>query len=505
MGDGNASGGMEAEQERERRLEALRQIAGEQGGTTRVVTLEPSMVSGVRGARRTVWVIGLVALLVCVVVAGAAVYVTHRGAPRTTASPIQRVTMSDGDLGCVFGARYSPDGKMLAVLAGPALGCNSTQGQGSYPTSLILYDVATMKPTRTIELEKAALAKAQAPAGEHVLSIGLFTPFWSADSQRVAVTLGGPLAPLGSPQPGQDYWNGMAIIQTSTQAIQVISASSEPVYPSNPPISPSSYTPTWAWLINIAAGTMKPVRVSQALAYQWQPDDSVTVQTPMPASPEAPPAVPTDGPLSPYGTTIDMWQGASVSYQAYPCAPPYYQLRLGGTLAWSPDGNAIFEPGFAVARLTVAAPMVPTPTAIPGASLAPCTPDLLSQFPTAEHLAVVAPRDPGMREALRVIKANADNSSQFDVDGLAILWSPDGKRAAVTPDSISGSVQGAVMPYVAIYDSASGRQLAQYSATKLDPLYKAGSDEALFLNTTWSPDGKTLLVADNSTIILIRV
>lgn len=511
MGEGGNTG-LGSEQERARRYEVLRQLASEQSGQdgqealvgAATVPAELRPVSRGRRSRRAVWAVGagVLAVVLVAVVVLVGVVGHSRGSSAPAGPTIQHVAVTAGGLGCAFAAQYAPDGKTVAVLAGPSGDCSGQGDHASYPTSLILYDTATMRPKQTIELVKAITSKVSVPAGMQITggSIGPHTFFWSQDGQRIAVFFGAPLNPVGSTQPSTDYLDGVAVLQVSTQALQVISASSEPVYPSDPSISPSSYEPVYAWLVNLSAGTMKPVREPQALAYSWQADGSVAVATPLPTHPDDAAATSAGGPLTPYGATFGVWQGAQVQVTQYPCVNSYFQAELGGTLAWSPDGNEIFQASYTVARLAAAAPILPTPTTPPGINPMQCTPSLLSQFPSAEHLAPIAPRDAGMRGGLGLIKADARNPTQWDVAGLAFNWTADGKHVAVVPTSASDST----VPYIAIYDSQNGKQLAQYSATKLDPKWSASnSNLSNLVDAAWSPDGKTLLVPYGTQLILI--
>lgn len=414
-------------------------------------------------------------------------------------TPITRFPITAAGLGCIQGAQESPDGKTIAVVA-TTNDC-ATPAAPSDTTKLVLLDAGTGKPSQTIDLAREIMAKAQLPAGLKLMSVivgygsGYTDWLWSGDSQRLAFFAFGP---TNDTTGDHTEWQGAAIVDPSTQSVQVIEASGPPTAAQTGPLS--SYTPVGAWIVNMRASTMTWAQVPQALGYAWQGNGPLTVQTPIPASPNAIPTPSAGGAVgSAYGASFSVWQAATVDYTQPDCFPPYFSLNFSRP-AWSPDGYVLLTPGIqTMARLDSPVPPLAKPT--PGGYTPDCSAQGSNGPDSPADLARLAPRDAGMRGALSLIQKDPAYPVAPSPEGMQFEWSPDGARVAVTTTNPPTGPN----PQVAVYDCASGKQVIAYSITHLDLAYAVNTTdpERNILGAQWSPDGKSLMVYDGNAVVLL--
>lgn len=468
--------------------------------------------------RRLPCAVGLPALALTLMVAATACGTSQTGgapahatagatATRQASVVTFREPITSVGLGCIMGAQESPDGKTIAVVA-TTEGClaNGTASD-TVTVKLVLLDAHTGKPGATIDMEQAIRSQIHPAAGQTLTGVlvgtgngtnGYTDWLWSPDSQQLAFLVQG-ITTDASGSSGE--WLGAALVtpaaQPATQAVHVIPVTGRRSAAAGGPLS--SYTPVGAAMLNTQAGTATWTQVPQAQAYTWRSDGSLAAQTPMPASASVVGA-PTGGTVGDaYGTSFSLWQGASVYYAAPDCAAPYFALNLSRP-AWSPTGQVMLTPGIQdMGRVVAALPVLATPT--PGGYSPNCAGQPSPSPDSPAALAQFAPRDAGMRSALGLIQKNPSYPQAPSPDGLRFEWTPDGARVAVT--SMNAATGPA--PQVAVYDSASGKQLVDYSIPQLDPAYAVNATDAErnVLGAQWSPDGRSLMVYDGNVVVLL--
>lgn len=501
---GNRAGGVDgvddgADAERQRRLAALRALAGQNEPAPPKAPPPPRNAPAIQiqrpRGRRPAWqIIGMTLAALCIVVAGALV-AARLFAPRLTSTsalmPDPLVSpLSRAGMGCVASMSWSPNGKRIAALMSTNPCGKSTGG-----TFLVLYDTTLAKPLKEIGLDPLVFSQAlpqsvqQDPALMKDASVSYFSPVWSADSARVAVPAEGPV-PSASPPVAADgsyagdvFW-ALALVDAGAGSVRVIAPPALPFSTftgDNSSYNPDSYQPALAWRFDLTAGTGTLLSLPQALAYTWGADGALIPTAPLPATDGAPAEVAVAG--SP-------WQAFSIFPTPTACSAPLYDVILSGSL-WSPDGRYVAPQLYAYGRLADAQIVVPTPTPEGGdGSAGTCSPQ--DQANAAQDRARLAPltMPSGVTDALGEIV------SPGTYGGLAGLFSPAGKRLAIRPQGVQ------FIPWVArIYEVATDtpRAVITYKLLGTNPNLRDAPETIM----AWSPDGARLLLADDHALYLL--
>jgi hypothetical protein len=219
-----------------------------------------------------------------------------------------------------------------------------------------------------------------------------------------------------------------------------------------------------------------------ALGYEWLRGDTLIATDPFP--PAASNALASTGAAGDPtgGQRFGMWRTGFLSeINATSCqvsgagdtsaaSGPYTLLDLR-TTAWSPDGR------YLLTISTTARGSDPPPPAVT-APLSFCV-----SGPLASALPVTPIHDRATRAALALL-----GGAITQVD---LLWSPDGKRLAALPYSVSQ-----LPNTIIIYDTATGAILSRIAAGSSEIPGAQGSDaSAQFVGGAWAPDSQRFLAA----------
>ncbi|HEY7779283.1 MAG TPA: hypothetical protein VIC85_03640 [Ktedonobacterales bacterium] len=526
---------MGAEDARQRRIEALRDLADGPSTSPGAVT---SSAHRDRTARRPPiprgalgWRVLVPALLIILAVAGATLRFTLFAAhgPANGASRLVPIIPGLDHLDCPRDVAWSPDQSRIAVL-GYTGDCPSLQGpvgarQGPSPVLHGVLDIYNTRSGRLVRqvLPDAAITAAvrvpasvlaylqahPAPGGTTPFDINYTHVLWSRDGRRFVVTfnLYLPTAPPVTPANQPPYWPG-----TEVDGVLTMGADGG---------APQAYVlgagaPATASIVEWDLDTGVPVTIPPALSapsasgpaalttlppalgYRWGAHGQLVPQSPLGGpSPSAPPLAPIGDPNG--GDSFTIWQPGVASDQI-PAADPG-QGPLDGVLTWSTDISALSPDGrYVVEHLDLAGLVAAPSSSIPsngalvshGWGGAPVLPlrdagfgqaaGLLAQDAiTSPFLYAVAPIGP--RGAL-------SDGVPIPLRGVLVAWRPDGRVVAVdaaTPDHA-----------VKLYDCASGRLLATLVplTQSLDHTGAREDGEANVLR--WSPDGSRLALFDTT-------
>lgn len=501
-----------AREQRERRIQALRDLARQQLGSSYVPLGRPQPPAH-RWSRRR---LGPATLSVVLLVAIIATIIWRVTRPPTTSDadstlPVVTITpFTDGIL-CPIGVAWSPDATRVAVL-GYTRGCpNLSSARGANSGIVNIYDarrgrlVMSFQPDSIILNGHGVSLPSATPSPE----LGPFTPFlryddiiWSADSRQLAlpffVETGfyqqiPPYAPyfnLGNPPPPAPTLAGVLLTNASNGGQHVVSA---------------TYHDTGARLEwDLFAGRLVSAAVTlpPALGYQWDDNGAIAPQTPL--NTRGPPAT-SDHPVvgNPAAGTFSLWQPGVAAPALYPLlssgvasAPPEYVVApnvymwYSDFAAWSPDGRYLLTSGFEEARIAVPQLTQPSSSALTAAQVA--------------SIPVASARDAALSSIYGIM--SAFESSVTPKPGVypapqSVAWQPDGRMAAAVPD-VAGIVReiggGIGAPPVTIYDSTTGNTTTTLQA---QPNSDAATENSLThqdIWLQWSPDGKHLLLLDNT-------
>ncbi|WIG59243.1 MAG: hypothetical protein OJF49_001990 [Ktedonobacterales bacterium] len=512
-GSGGESGDLWAEQERERRLAALRTLAGAQqavGNATQSATdtamgappvesLAPPTTLKARGRRRVV--VGVAcALLAMAVVAGGLVATGALGGSRTAQKKSAAKTILVdllAAMGCPQAMAWSPDGKTLAVLGTGS--CPGGTTQFSDPAGkLALVDAATGRIIRTIKLDPLVLPLA-IPASvssnpNNELEAGYGEMIWSPDGKEIAITFG---AGTAYQQFDQDHNlvasgvhtinSGLALVDVGAQTARVLMFASEKA-------AERLQGQQLRW--DVTAGMVAGENVPQGLAYRWNGDGSLTATQPLSATPGTPqvgPAGNADG-----GAAFTMWRTGGLALNA-PCPnvppynmpkppvqfAPYFALGLY-TTAWSPDGRYVQFGVNANGKLAQAVGQMPPVDPQEGAGCGGGDPQYLPKTLMPLHDAVLAQVAATM---------NINNSY------VQLAWSADGTLLAAGEHKTLNTVER-----VDVRDCASGKVVATLQGQLLGTITEFGGEHDVD-HVAWSPKGTTLavLVQNAQRLVLWRM
>lgn len=522
--------------ERQRRIEALRTLSGQQAqqAETPVPAARPSVAEVVapaptgRSARRRWLAIGSAALAVCVVVAAVLVWVNRPRPVTQKPLPDPRGLAVDGDgftscsQGGSWSLAWSPDGSHIGRIGFRQ--CGGPDNSNVLPNGgvvqntpdvggmLGIFDIMTGKRIKSIALDTPIVAQvlpAAVRADTALLAqvqIMYDHVIWSPDGKTVAVTFYAAHSFIQSDgtQHTDFYGQGLLLVDWQGGGVRVLQ---QPQIQYATSVNGST-DPLQATLWNLTAGTAQVVNVPQALAYQWTAGGTLAPAVPLPALGEQPPAASTGPVGKPVGgKQFTVWQSGYVSYgqrctattdqnQPFTCCPvtEYLTAFFGTSAAWSPDGTHLLVPYASLlgAQGKVAAPGGKT---VQGA----CAPGT-----GGADLARLPLRDPALAAAIETLTPPPPQGPN-DLPGQAtgptqvqVAWSPDGRYLAVEPQNGGQPSQ----TLFSIYDTASGQvvgTITQAPFLALIPINQRDANSTVFVDTViWSADGRHLLANDMS-------
>ncbi len=492
--DDQRHGPNDAVAQRERRQQALQQLAAQQrhqaqqtastspsrARTAGAASKRPAI--SLRPPRRRArpanpWIIAvgpaLVVIAVVAIVLGRTLLASHRTASGpATATGVRYITPLADGMRCAADVAWSPKADKIAVL-GYGRMCRQQDTPFDHSVGLVnIYDVASRKLVNQIHPDDAIVPgirpngpNSAVPAGD-VSYQGLL---WSADETQLAVSFSvfGHLS--GLPQPFDALGLFVSDLHGGSTTGLVKAPRGDFGAPTVPEWSVERSSTTYSVDSVTSAMTLPPT-----LSYAWT-DSSfgprgprLDTGTPVASAPRGPIGDP-DG-----GAGFTIWQPGIALIRA-----PDDATTAGGSWAyyttfgaWSPDGRYVVAPQqfpFTIAQSGAGAP----PTAgQSGGSIPPPYAPL---------------RDKGL-EAVYAMLA----TEKTDTASALIAWRPDG---AVIAAKRQPTATLTVSTSVVLYDCASGKQLGTLqpaTVLKEQMLYAPGSMATDFVQ--WSPDGTHLLV-----------
>jgi WD40 repeat protein len=500
------------EEARQRRLSALRQLAGTspQLPAVRPGGAEPAAggarsVTG-RTRRRPWWLAAAALVLVVAVVAG--LFLTGHLAPSgsrsatTAAAPVE-IAPSGANLLCPQDIAWSPDGTRLAVLGYQRTCFDARSFSTQEPSALlIIYNARTGKQIQSIPLDPPIVAAfpidpsvADAFGQIGVLSLHLVIDYshvvWLPDGTHLAVQFQ-TFRPTANPY-YEGFGNGRQYIATGDtingvwqgdqqgNGVRLITHVDANTQVSNATLRLASIT---GW--NLSAGSVAAVLPAPtagtpplALGYAWQSNGTIAAQSPFTDT-----TLPQSVPAGPVGRAGDVaftfWQPGQVAVHILAplgeLQPPNGYVFDATFTALSPDGRYLTAP-IEVRGLLEPDGQPPNPLVVAN-----------------DHLEGL-PRLPFRDAALRAVVDGLTRAANDGHDhGTALAWSPDGRYLAAQAVPATTAVDASHYP-VSIYDTRSGQLLAT-----LTPLARGGSqdlqDQRLVIALRWSPDSTHLLMED---------
>ena len=515
-----------ADDERERRQRALRELArqsvaqssadtaappaGSASAATRPASLRPPRRSR-RGAHwlRSRGALVALALVLIVVAAGAGVvYVrqrvgaTHPAPPvRTLAARLSISPAADGIAICSgphFGfssaVAWSPDGQSLAVLGNAGKCAESDPVSYAYQPGIVgIYSAATgaltgrfnpdLAITAALHLTPPQLpapndAPTTPPRGDTSHQIITYDGvLWSPDGARLALLFEvdyffGVQVQGNGAQYNTAPWYGVATM-TPSGTDPVVIAGPPPVFSADHPAPPP-------WEFDLAQhryllppsaptnvyGVPRPQPVG--LGYTWNADGTLAIQQAL--APNSVPPAPRPGPVGnpTHDASFTIWQPGRITSDPQHGEGVYqYSWQF---VAWSPDGRYLLLPtgtvgagfGIGFGELLVPRKYGPTPQ------------ELAAELNPAEVYLPV--RDAALRAVL-----------QHDITG-SIAWSPNGRRLVVIPEIVHGTDdQGADLTGMRLYDCASGYEIARFTSD-------VAGGRVYQPAIAWSPNGTQIMV-----------
>ena len=456
-----------AEADRERRLDALRELAREATAPARQPAPTPTTRTPLRPARREVSARGplLGLLAVVVVAAGVGVYLwrTHQPAKATATTPIPpilatlSINLTKSRLYCPSGLMWSPDGLTVAVFADSMPCINGGGGN----TLVALFNARTGAFERTFD-PYAALAAANVQ-GALVQDV-----VWSPDRKTLVFPSSYYLSldnTLGS---------GLLYYPLSGRAPRYVSG----------PASPGGGV---IW--NLRTGT--PVTtfdnpLPTAASYAWSADGHLIAD-------ETPSTTPGHVSLFRAGTLVPIQPFTQASQDApNPQAPPVSLLYLSwGTLV-SPDDTYAAMDVERGARLP----------ASPGSVATPALDQRLCGFHAFEHpcdYESLSPPDAGLTAVDRATAGGYTTSPEgspstvFQWGSANLAYRPDGKvLAAILPGTDRPGAAGSARKQIDLFDTTTGQFTAVSAVTQAN----ASDDDPGIPPVVWSPSGAQLAYLD---------
>jgi WD40 repeat protein len=506
--------------DRDQRIDALRGLAREGAQETPLPPPARAAPPAVpRRSRKALLLAGISALVVVAVAGGLIARAVLSSAPaKPQPTSVTRVfDPKSGGVSCPKDARWSPDGKTLALLGYQRACPNDFPGSYAYhPGIIALYDETTGKVANTIEPDsviatalhlkrpKIATPDPYAGVGNRDTSqqaIDYAHLLWSPDGKQLAVTFMVLLTTKDLGGGGFDTQSveGVLLVSPSGGDERVFShtlAQGE-MYSGLWNLATSAYMPMAAPPARASTDRgwyAAPAFSQPALEYQWASDGRLQPVTPLNATsaPASQPDTPIGQPDG--GKAFSIWQPGTVQLTTrWIGVEPEHNLHTLKTpvetwttslVSWSADGAYLYagDQGDDIAnwRIALDGQPAPDPTDLAGIGLvgAPALPV----------------RDAGMSAVLRRFHdASVDPYAWATQINLA--WSPDGKRVAVEAPVARPSGLARVSDFaVGIYDCASGKLLKTLTP-KLQLASVApygGFGSGVFLR--WSPNGKQLLL-----------
>jgi Tol biopolymer transport system component len=504
----------------QRRLEALHALAQQQlqsrpsaGVTAPAAGVQQAQATGSarlarrRGlsTRRVPLRAGLVALAVCVVVAGAFAWLRRPASPSTPAAPdIVTYSYVSGGILCPQDVAWSPDGSTVAVVGYAGRNCAPGAVVFGGPSNgmLEIRDGATGQVERSAALDAAVLPMTvpadiqQDPRLLRQIGIGYGSLAWSPDGKRIMLSAGASRMVLVSDPNGgahsqiTQYGSAFVFVDPANGRVQVQPVASLPDRPaSSQPLSSFAAQPSVEF--DTAANAKKWITVPPALAYAWDANDTLVPTQPLPPTASVPAPTIAPGPVgNPNGGShFTMWQEGFISYakqctvvNGQPSVPAtlspsdVYELTLH-TATWSPDGRYLVAGVGAFGRLNIPPPLTATPDPSQPQAGGSC-----GSTGDPSQLAPMPMRDAAMSAAVTLL-------DPFGQGAVTLDWSPDGRRLA------AASADAAVTkPRFSIYDTATGKALWQMPAGTFGT--RTNSSQQLLFQMHWSPDGKRLLLLE---------
>ncbi len=484
---------------RERRLAALRELAQDQGGAApdAPAQLAAPAAGAARAPRRRGRSMWWVALAVVVLGAGLVALVVAKRAPagHPRAQPAVTTIVPRAErMGCVEDVVWSPDGAKVAVLG-------YDECSGAKPTGLInVYAAATgqlvqqLHPDDTLtRIHDLANRLAQGTSGTP--APGQIAPYiqyqaimWSPDGTRLAVPFFVEQSFYVPRTPYLPNDGGTGTPSTPTIAGVLLSD----VAGTNPHVMLAPYQQSDArleWNLTSDQLITPALTLPPALGYRWGEQGALVPQTPLGGA-----NAPTTAPIGPIGApsggqTFTVWQPG----QAVPgmtrgstglAAVPNLYVWFSSFGAWSPDGQYLVTPAYAVGQVSVAGHPAADAQAAAAAGFA--------RTPT------LPARDAALSQ---LYSAMVPDANREPPSGQFVAWRPDGRVLAATEEPLFSESRATFVDAnttVVLYDTGSGREVGTLTARShlASALTSARSTQYVWLS--WSPDGKQLLLLDDA-------
>lgn len=463
---------------RQRRLEALRQMAQQQLGTQE----SAADATAARGPGAP-WLILVTLVVVCLIVAG--VVVVRARAPQTAKQPtILKIAAASDNLACPKVLAWSQDSTRIAAL-GYTSACPDSGfiGQQPYIPGLVnVYDAASGSflesfnpdaalPASLLQaLQSTSTANAASSSNLRYLSL-----MWSPDGKKFALHFSVftiIFATTGTGASTQVALDGLEIANIDGTQPQILMT----------PTTNNAAALIW----DVSRGTSTPLAdLPFALAYHW--DAGGTLRADPPSLGGATPPPPALGPIGTPdgGASFTIWQPQVAEYlsqafvngQALSETPGAFAL-FPDTLAWSPDGRHLIDAVSFEGLVQPTGQPAPTAQALKDLQL-----DQVPRLPV---------RDAGLQQVFAGLAAPAAGG----LTAAQIAWRPDGRMLAVQAQKVTPNVP--LDTTVRLYDCTTGalRASLKPASTRGTLIGSAAAANGLANTLLWSPDGSRLLALD---------
>ncbi|WIG58869.1 MAG: hypothetical protein OJF49_001616 [Ktedonobacterales bacterium] len=490
-----------AEQDRERRLDALRALAQQEGASAGMtpadsalaslrrerVSLRPPRSGSLVRSRRGLALLSAL-LAVVVLVAGTGIYLRFvRHTPAPTVVPHALVTKplaidtSKYGVPCPMEMVWSPDGKELAIRGAGNNNASSCYGPNA-PAAIAI--VAAHSGTLLRQIPVAQLLTRFGATVNGIGGVDTFT--WTPDGRALIFLV--------------NYDPSLAIAPPRAGLLIVPVADGDAQFIDGPKLSYPALTfhTSLVWdLQQHAVASINPDALSPAVSYRWSANGHLVVDTALPASPTG---GYTGSPVTtPAATTIPFWQPGTLrpvqaldkdgNPPADGSTPPSFYLYDSAPTLWSPDGR------FLVFTLALAG-------LLPSSDGKPLQPDSRAchsyrLMPACTSKPVPYP-DPAFAAAAKLIRDGIEQNQHsinatLYMNGFTVAWRPDGKLLAVMLPGDGFDGNGPTIT-ITLYSTATGQVVAKLKADRPAPNGSLSGGDAPFF--AWSPTGKQLAVVD---------
>ncbi len=490
---------------RERRLAALRELAGERlhtgvtDASQRAIsapTTTPSAPSSApsspgasvaaakRGRGAWVWSVALVVVAIAVI-AGVVVRYSptllarFAGKAGQPAIVTRTISPQNENISCLIGTAWSPQGDRVALLGyqGVCPQFDFSNTSTASTGSVTVYDVATGEIKAQFQPDSIitrAMPPVSAQTQQSIVYGGIS---WSANEQTLALPFViVAVNPFDFSTSATQV--GLLLINLSGNQNRVFYHSYQMVETLDTTSAQTAGGFEW----DTHTGNIIGHNLEQpgAVAYRW---GALGKLIPLKQAP----SMAIGNPVG--GQTFSIWQPGEAQIglaQPNPANPtalmpiPDLYLWLSSFGAWSPDGRYFYAPA-----------VMFTNVALPGAN-AP-DPGLLKKNGYGS-LATVAPHDSALTgfysSSLQQVSFEEQNGL-LTPPGAYVAWSPDGRVMAARPQ-LPGD--NASLFTVTLYNSATGAPLM----TLRHDMKLAAASTGAFASLNWSPDGKRLALIDNT-------